>query len=101
MRFSGNTTTVPERMVREADAEGRHMLPEEMRRELRLGTSSSWAADLSEDDLRAVLWMVGEFGRRAPYVLAALEQHWAETPPRDRVASSRAKLALEGLFRVV
>src|SRR5437879_2085270 len=77
------------------------MFPDEVRRAMRLGTSSRWAADLTADDLQAVLWMVGEFGRRASHVLAALDQCWSDFPPQDPVASARAKLALEGLSRVV
>jgi len=77
------------------------LFPEPARNAMRLGTSSRWAADLTADDLQAVLWMVGEFGRRASHVLAALDQQWAASPPRDQVAAARAKLALEGLFRVV
>ena len=77
------------------------MFPEGEREAMRRGTSSKWAADLTEDELRAVIWMVGEFGRRAPHVLAALDQQWAESPPPDSVAATRARLALEGLFRVV
>jgi len=73
--------------------------PEELRAALRRGTSSKWAADLNLDDLPALIWMVGEFGRRAGHVLAALEEHWSAAPPRDPVAAARAKLALEGLFR--
>jgi hypothetical protein len=65
---------------------------------MRLGTSSKWAADLTTDDLPALIWMVGEFGRRASLVLAALDQQWSASPPP---AAARAKLALEGLFRVV
>jgi hypothetical protein len=66
---------------------------------MRMGTSSKWAADLTTDDLPTLIWMVGEFGRRASHVLAALDEQWSTSPPRDRVAAGRAKLALEGLFR--
>jgi hypothetical protein len=66
---------------------------------MRMGTSSKWAANLTADDLPALIWMVGEFGRRADHVLAALDEHWSDSPPRDAVAAARAKLALEGLFR--
>jgi hypothetical protein len=74
---------------------------EETRKTMRLGASTRWAADLTADDLQAIIWMVGEFGRRASHVLAALDQQWSESPPQDPVAAARAKLALEGLFRVV
>src|SRR3954465_241412 len=77
------------------------MFPEGEREAMRRGTSSKWAADRTEDELRAVIWMVGEFGRRAPQVLAALDRHWVELPPPDLVAATRAKLGLAGLFRVV
>jgi hypothetical protein len=77
------------------------MFPNDVRIAMRLGTSSKWAADLTEDEIQAVVWMVGEFGRRASHVLAALDQQWSESPPQDQVASARARLALEALFRVV
>ena len=36
------------------------------REELRLGKYTYWAADLTPDQLKALLWMVGEYGIRAP-----------------------------------
>ena len=75
------------------------LFPEEVRSQLRLGTSSEWAADLTRVDLPALIWMIGEFGRRADHVLAALDEQWSASPPQDQVATARAKLALEGLFR--
>ena len=77
------------------------MFSDDRRQSMLLGTSSKWAANLTEEDLQAVLWMVGEFGRRATNILTDLDKYWAECPPQDQVASARAKLALEGLFRVV
>jgi hypothetical protein len=75
------------------------LFPEDIRATMRLGTSSQWATDLTTDDLPALLWMVGEFGRRAHHILETLDEHWSVSPPRDAVAAARAKLALEGLFR--
>lgn len=75
------------------------LFPEGARAAMRMGTSSAWAADLTAADLPALVWMVGEYGRRASHVLAALDAHWAASPPQDAVAAARAKLALEGLFR--
>jgi hypothetical protein len=75
------------------------LFPESLRASMRMGTSSTWAADLTADDLPALLWMVGEYGRRAGHVLAALDEQWAVSPPPDAVAAARARLALEGLFR--
>jgi hypothetical protein len=69
------------------------------REAMRLGSSSKWAADLTADDLPALVWMVGEFGGRASDVLAELDDQWSTSPPRDPVAAGRAKLALAGLFR--
>jgi hypothetical protein len=75
------------------------LFPEAVRAAMRMGTSSKWAAELTADDLPALIWMVGEFGRRAGHVLAALDEHWSVSPPRDAVAAARAELALQGLFR--
>lgn len=75
------------------------LFPDGVRAAMRLGTSSAWAADLAADDLPALLWMVGEYGRRASHVLAALDAQWSASPPCDAVAAARARLALEGLFR--
>ena len=75
------------------------LFPDDVRAAMRMGTSSAWAADLTADDLPALLWMVGEYGRRASHVLAALDEQWLVSPPHDPVAVARAKLALEGLFR--
>lgn len=35
------------------------------RDQLRLGKYTSWAAELSTDELHALLWMVGEYGIRS------------------------------------
>jgi len=35
------------------------------RNELRLGKYTRWAADLTPDEMRALLWVVGEFGCRS------------------------------------
>lgn len=39
---------------------------DEFRAKLKLGKYSSWAEDLTEEDVRVLLWAVGEFGLRAP-----------------------------------
>jgi hypothetical protein len=75
------------------------LFTEGVRAAMRMGTSSAWAADLTTDDLPALIWMVGEYGRRAGHILEALDAQWAASPPHDAVAAARAKLALEGLFR--
>lgn len=74
------------------------LFTDDVRAALRMGTSSRWAVDLTRDDLPALIWMVGEYGRRAGHILTALEQQWAAAP-QDAVAAARARLALEGLFR--
>ena len=75
------------------------LFTEAVRAAMLMGTSSKWASDLTTDDLPALIWMVGEYGRRAGHVLAALDEHWSASLPRDAVAAARAKLALEELFR--
>jgi hypothetical protein len=62
---------------------------------LRLGKYSRWAVNLTEAQLEAILWMIGEYGYRAFHVLPLLTELWAKE------GSGRAVLALEELFRVV
>lgn len=71
------------------------MFSDEVRQRLRLGKYSRWAAGLTEDQLEALLWMIGEFGYRAYHVLPLL------TGLLGREGSGRAVLALESLFRAV
>lgn len=42
-----------------------HVFCDEFRSRLKLGKYTSWAEDLPEESLEALLWMVGEFGIRA------------------------------------
>jgi hypothetical protein len=71
------------------------MFSPEFRERLRLGKYSHWAMNLTEAQLEAVIWMVGEYGYRARHVLPLLTHLWREE------GSGRAVLALESLFRVV
>jgi hypothetical protein len=71
------------------------MFSDQFRERLRLGKYSRWAVNLTEAELEAVLWMVGEFGYRAFHVLPLLATHWGHE------AAGRAALGLESLFRVV
>lgn len=71
------------------------MFSPEFRERLRLGKYSRWAVNLTEAQLEAVIWMVGEYGYRAYHVLPLLAGLWGEE------GSGRAVLALESLFRVV
>jgi hypothetical protein len=71
------------------------MFSEETRRRFRIGKYSGWAVDLTEPQLEAVLWMIGEFGYRAYHVLPLLAKLWSKE------GSGRAVLALESLFLAV
>jgi hypothetical protein len=71
------------------------MFSEQFRERLRYGKYSKWAVDLTEDQLQAIIWMLGEYGYRACYVLPLLSELWDAEP------SGRAVLALEQLYRVV
>lgn len=71
------------------------MFSPEFRERLRLGKYSRWAMNLTEAQLEAVIWMVGEYGFRAYHVLPPLAALWGKE------GSGRAVLALESLFRVV
>jgi hypothetical protein len=71
------------------------MFSPEFHERLRLGKYSRWAVNLTEAQLEAVIWMVGEYGYRAFHALPLLTGLWREE------GSGRAVLALESLFRVV
>ncbi len=71
------------------------MFSDVFRERLRLGKYSRWAANLTEAQLEAIIWMIGEFGYRADRVLPLLDGHWSAEGP------GRAANALEPLFRVV
>jgi hypothetical protein len=71
------------------------MFSTEFRERLRLGKYSRWAVNLTEPQLEAILWMIGEYGYRAHHVLPLLTGLW------DKEGTGRAVLALEELFRVV
>ena len=66
---------------------------EEFRRKIALGKYTGWAADLTEDQLEAVLWAVGEYGRRSQWVLECLDRHADEFYPAYGLP--RARLGLE------
>jgi hypothetical protein len=71
------------------------MFSPEFRERLRLGKYSRWAVNLTEAQLEAIIWMIGEYAYRAHHVLPLLAGLW------DKEGSGRAVLALEELFRVV
>jgi hypothetical protein len=71
------------------------MFSPEFRERLRLGKYSRWAVNLTEAQLEAIIWMIGEFGYRAGCVLPLLSGHWG------REGDGRAANALESLYRVV
>lgn len=66
---------------------------DEFRRKIAPGKYTSWAADLTEEQLEAVLWAVGEFGRRSRWVLECLDRHEDEFPPA--YGFPRARFGLE------
>ena len=71
------------------------MFSDEMRERLRIGKYTRWTVGLTEAQLEGLLWMIGEFGYRASYVLPLLTDLWGSEGP------GRAVLALESLFRAV
>ena len=66
---------------------------DEFRRRIAFGKYTGWAADLTEDQLVAVLWAVGEYGRRSQWVLECLDRHADEFYPAYGLP--RARLGLE------
>ncbi len=76
------------------------MFSDSFQQSLAIGKYAKWAKDLTEQDLEALLWMVGEYGYRAPLVLKLLEQHKDECSLQDD-GFARANLALETIYRIV
>lgn len=75
------------------------MFREEFRKQLALGKYTKWASELTEDELAAVLWAVGEYGFRAPPVLECLDRHADEFLPGH--GFPRARLALDLVHQMV
>lgn len=75
------------------------MFPGKLHERLALGKYTRWAADLTEDELTAVLWAVGEFGVRAQAVNECIDRHTGEFLPGHGLP--RARLALGQLARMV
>lgn len=76
------------------------MFSDSFRQNLATGKYTKWAENLTEPHLEALLWMVGEYGYRAPLILKLLERHRDEVSLED-VGFARAKLALETIFLIV
>ncbi len=76
------------------------MFSEAFRQKLEMGKYTNWAANLTESHMEALLWLIGEYGFRAPLVLKLLEKDKKEGAIPD-IAFARAKFALETIFRVV
>ena len=68
------------------------MFSPEFRERLRLGKYSRWAVNLTEAQLEAIIWMIGEYAYRAEHVLPPLAGLW------NKVGSGRAVLALVARF---
>jgi hypothetical protein len=66
---------------------------DDFRRALAIEKYGRWAADLTKDQLLAVLWAVGEYGCRSQSILQCLDKHQDEFHPCDGLP--RARLGLE------
>ena len=51
------------------------MFSMEFREKIRFGKYSRWAVDLTEEQLPALFWAVGEYGYRADQPLAVLRRY--------------------------
>jgi hypothetical protein len=76
---------------------------EDFRDRLRLGKYTSWAHDLGEDEIEAVLWVVGEYGYRAGLFEGMLDRciPGDDHRPMDEVGYARVRLALALLDEMV
>jgi len=70
------------------------MFLEEFRKSLARGKYTKWAKDLTEDEFKALLWAVGEYGYRASNLLKVLHQH---SPADSFLTPARGVLALKVL----
>jgi hypothetical protein len=75
------------------------LFSQEFRQQLRRGKHSSWAADLTEIELEAVLSILGHFVKHAKPLLDWLDNHASETALRYQFVRSR--YALEAIVRIV
>jgi|SRR6266498_1783324 len=66
---------------------------DDFRAALALEKYGRWAADLTKDQLLAVLWAVGEYGYRSQLILECLDRHQKEIPAGH--GFPRARLGLE------
>jgi hypothetical protein len=66
---------------------------DEFRQGLAIEKYGRWAANLTKDQLLAVLWAIGEYGYRSQSILECLDRHQAEFHPSD--GFPRARLGLE------
>lgn len=74
------------------------MFSDEDRDRLKFGKYTWWAADLSQEHVEYVLWLVGELGMRALPVMNALKQ---ADPEVAQGTLQRALQAIEGLRAAV
>lgn len=66
---------------------------DELRQALAIEKYGRWAADLTKDQLLALLWAIGEYGYRSQSILECLDRHQDEFHPGD--GFPRARLGLE------
>src|SRR4051794_9649180 len=71
------------------------MFSQTFRERLEIGKYTSWASDLTEERLFALLWAVGEFGERWTTVVGFLERNLEDYDGPDTIRAARAKKALE------
>lgn len=72
------------------------MFSDDLKARLKTGKYTQWAIDLSEENLEALLWMIGEYACRACEVFPILEEHERRLPEFD-VVITRALTGLKGI----
>ena len=76
------------------------MLSDSFHDRLITGKYTRWAATLSEDDMEALLWLIGEYGCRA-FLIRDLFEEQERTVFGQHDGFARLKVALETIFRMV
>lgn len=75
---------------------------DEFRRELQTGKYTRWATNLTMDQLRGILWLVGELACRGEWMLEVLAAQRAQVEPLFGAYSRRRPLiALRLLIRSI
>jgi hypothetical protein len=73
------------------------MFTNEFREKLRIGKYTKWASDFSEDNVHALVMMVGELGSRSLLLIEILEKFNAQQPYGGTARAIAAMRAIQDM----